>query len=249
MGSSSPSSSGGTSRSVIGRRCWGCAWALLQPLLTATVLTLIFARLAGVATDGVPYPLFVLAGLIPWQFFSHGVSTAATSFVTNQELVRRVYFPRLALPLAAVLSGLIELLVHLPLLVAVLIFYDWVPSVRLLLVWAPLLLGLAATLGVGLILCAANAQYRDVGHALPFALQFALFASPIAYPSSALPGGWRMIYSLNPMVGVVDGLRWSLFGTAIHAPSFAISVASTFVALGMGAVYLRHTERSLADIL
>lgn len=227
----------------------GMAWAILQPLLTATILTLIFSRLSGVDSDGVPYALFVLAGLLPWQFFTGGVGTAAQTFIVNQELVRRVYFPRLALPIAAVLAGAIDLLVSLPLLGAAMLLYGWEPSLRLLLLPLPMALALAATLGVGLLLCAANIRYRDVGYVLPFVLQTALFASPIAYPSSALPDGWRLLYSLNPMVGVVDGLRWCLFGADLLLPAFLISAAMAVTALVAGALYFSRVERSLADLL
>ena len=227
----------------------GVAWALLQPLLTAFILTLLFSRLAHVATEGVPYPLFVLAGLTPWQFFVHGVSTATMGMVNNQDLVRRIYFPRLAIPLSAVLSGAADLVVGLVLVLAALVFYGWAPSINIVFAPAFLLLAVAATLGVGLILCAANVQYRDVGHVTPFGLQIALFASPIAYPSSVLPQAWRLLYGLNPMVGVVDGLRWSLFGSPLDPAALAVSIAAAAATLAIGALYLRRVERVLADVL
>jgi lipopolysaccharide transport system permease protein len=227
----------------------GVAWAILQPLLTAAVLTIVFSRLADVPSDGVPYPLFVLAGLMPWQFFTHGVSAATGGLVWNQDLVRRVYFPRLAIPLANVLSGAPDLLIGLLLVLSALAVYGWTPPLQTLLVPLPLLLGFVTTLGIGLVACAANTQYRDVGHAVPFGLQLALFASPIIYPSSALPPGWRAVYSLNPMVGVVDSLRWCLFDSPLRIEYLLVSVATALIALVGGLVFLRRVERRLADVL
>ena len=227
----------------------GVAWALLQPLLTAAVLTLLFSRLTQAPTNGAPYPLFVIAGLAPWQFFTHGVSTATQSMANNQDLVRRIYFPRIAIPLSAVLSGLFDLLVGLVLLLVVLAFYGQYLSPSLLLAPLFLLLAVVATTGVGLILSAANVRYRDVSYAVPFALQIALFVSPIAYASSALPGGWRLLYSLNPMVGVVDGLRWAVFHAPLDPWSLLVSISAAVAALALGVIYFRATERTVADIL
>jgi lipopolysaccharide transport system permease protein len=227
----------------------GVAWALLQPVLTAAVLTMLFSHMAQVPSDGVPYPLFVIAGLTAWQFFAHGVSTATMSMANNQDLVRRIYFPRLAIPLAAVLSGLIDLLVCLCLVFAALVIYGHPLAPSLFLLPLFLLLAVAATMGVGLILCAANVRYRDIGHATPFVLQIALFLSPIAYSSNALPEHWRLLYSLNPMVGVVDGLRWCFFGAPIDPAGLMVSIGATIGTLAVGALYFRSTERVLADIL
>lgn len=227
----------------------GVAWALLQPLLTVAVFTLIFSRLANVQSEGVAYPLFVLAGLVPWQFFSQGISAATMGMVTNQDLIRRVYFPRVAVPLSGILSGLVDLGIGLLLLTAAFLVYGHALQPSLLLLPFFLLLSVVGTLGVGLILSAANVQYRDVGYAVPFGLQIALFLSPIAYPSSVLPQGWRLLYSLNPMVGVVDGIRWSLFGTPIDPLSLVVSTCSALGVLVLGGFYFRHVERVLADVL
>lgn len=227
----------------------GIAWAVIQPMLTVTIFTILFSRLARLPSDGVPYPLFALAGLVPWGFFSQGVTAATNGMMNNQDLVKRVYFPRLAIPLAAVFAGLADLLIGLLLLVGLILFYGQDIGGNVILLPLFLMLGMAAAIGIGLILSAANVRFRDVGHALPFALQIALLATPIAYPSSVLPEQWRMLYSLNPMVGVVDGVRWSLFGTPIVVESLLISITATAVALIGGAYYFRHNERSLADLL
>jgi lipopolysaccharide transport system permease protein len=227
----------------------GIAWAVLQPMLTVAIFTILFSRLAKLPSDGVPYPLFALAGLVPWSFFSQGVTAATNGMMNNQDLVKRVYFPRLAIPLAAVFSGSADLVIGLVLLVILILFYGQNIGIAILLLPLFLMLGMAAAIGIGLILSAANVRFRDVGHALPFALQIALLATPIAYPSSVLPEKWRLLYSLNPMVGVVDGVRWSLFATSIVPQSLLISIAATFIALIGGAYYFRHNERSLADLL
>lgn len=227
----------------------GIAWAILQPMLTVAIFTILFSRLARLPSDGIPYPLFALAGLVPWGFFNQGVTAATNGMMNNQDLVKRVYFPRLAIPLAAVFSGLADLMIGLLLLVLLILFYGQNIAANVVMLPLFLLLGMAAAIGIGLILSAANVRFRDVGHALPFALQIALLATPIAYPSSVLPEQWRLLYSLNPMVGVVDGVRWSLFGTPIAIESLLVSIAATLIALIGGAFYFRHNERSLADLL
>jgi lipopolysaccharide transport system permease protein len=227
----------------------GIAWAVIQPMLTVGIFTILFSRLAKLPSDGVPYPLFALAGLVPWGFFSQGVTAATSGMTNNQDLVKRVYFPRLAIPLAAIFSGLADLAIGLLLLFGLLLFYGQRIGFGILFLPLFLILGMLAAIGLGLILSAANVRFRDVGHALPFALQIALLATPIAYPSSMLPEQWRLLYSLNPMVGVVDGVRWALFGTPIVPESLYVSIAATAVALIGGAYYFRHNERSLADLL
>jgi len=227
----------------------GIAWAVLQPMLTVTIFTILFSRLAKLPSEGVPYPLFALAGLVPWGFFAQGVTAATNGMMNNQDLVKRVYFPRLAIPLAAVFSGFADLLIGLILLVVLIWFFGQNIGPAIMMLPLFLALGIAAAIGTGLILSAANVRFRDVGHALPFALQIALLASPIAYPSSLLPDQWRPFYGLNPMVGVVDGVRWSLFGTPLMLESLMVSIAATCVALVGGAYYFRHNERSLADLL
>lgn len=228
----------------------GAAWAIIQPFLTMVVFSLFFGRLAQIPSDGIPYPLFTYTALVPWSFFAHSLSSASNSLVDSANLLRKVYFPRLAIPLATVLSGVVDFVVAFGVLLLLLLFYGRTPTLNI--VWLPLLLLLAVTtaLGVGLWLSALNVQYRDVRYTIPFLTQFWLFATPIAYPSSLLSEPWRTLYGINPMVGVVEGFRWALLGTTT-APGPLILV-SALVAVGLlvsGLYYFRRMEKSFADVV
>ena len=228
----------------------GAAWALLQPLLTMLVFSLFLGKLAKVPSDSIPYPLFCLAGLVPWSFFSNGLSQSANSLVSSSNLISKVYFPRLTIPLSAVLSGAVDFTISFVLLIVMMAFYHQAPSLRC--VYLPLffLLAFVTALGVGLWLSALNVEYRDVRYVLPFLTQFWMFATPIAYPSSLLSEPWRSVYGLNPMVGVVEGFRWSLFET-VDAPGKIIvvsSITSVLILIG-GAFYFRRMEKTFADIV
>ena len=228
----------------------GAAWAILQPVATMVVFSLFFGRLAKVPSDGVPYPVFSLAGLVPWTFFSQGLVQAANSLVGSQNLLTKVYFPRLAIPTAAVLAGAVDLTLSLPVLLAVMAFHGILPSARIL--WLPLFLALAfaAAVGAGLWLSALNVQYRDVRYVLPFLVQLWLLATPIAYPSSLLGEPWRTVYGINPMAGVVEGFRWALLGSGgAPLPLLAASAASALVLLASGVFYFRRMERTFADVV
>ncbi len=228
----------------------GASWALLQPLFTMLVFSLFLGRLAKVPSDRMPYPLFCLAGLVPWSFFSNGLSQSANSLVSNSNLITKVYFPRLAIPVSAVLSGAIDFAISFVMLVAIMAFYRQPLSLRI--VYLPLffLLAFVTALGVGLWLSALNVEYRDVRYVLPFLTQFWMFSTPIAYPSSLLDEPWRSIYGLNPMVGVVEGFRWTMFPT-IEASSTMITVSSISAVLILigGAFYFRRMERTFADLV
>jgi lipopolysaccharide transport system permease protein len=227
----------------------GVAWAVLQPLLAMFVFSLFFGRLAGMASDGLPYPVFNLAGLVPWTFFVFGLTEAANSLVGSRQLITKVYFPRLAVPLAPVLAGLVDFAIAFVLLLVVMAWYGIVPGVGVIAIVPLVLLAFVTALGVGLWLAALNVQYRDVRYVLPFLSQLWLFATPIVYPSSLVPMPWRTIYALNPMVGVVDGFRWALLGTAPPGATILVSaVAALAIALG-GAFYFRRMERGFADIV
>lgn len=229
----------------------GVAWAVLQPLATMAIFTLFFGRVARIPSDGVPYSVFCLAGLVPWLFFASGLTNASNSLVLNTHLISKVYFPRLLLPLGRVLAGLPDIMISLMLLAAAMWYHD-IPLRPALLVWLPgfLLLACVTILGVSLFLSALNVRYRDVQHVIPFLVQLWLFATPIVYPSSLLSSSWRTIYGLNPMVGVVDGFRWVLLGTG-EPPSLSVaaSALAAVVILVLGAFFFRRAERSFADLV
>ena len=228
----------------------GASWAIIQPLFTMLIFSLFFGRLAGIASDGVPYPLFSFAALVPWTFFSNGLIQASNSLVNNQNLVKKVYFPRLAVPMAAVMAGLVDLAIAFAVLLAMLAFYGVAPTAKMIWVPALALLALVTALGVGLWFAALNVRYRDVAYVMPFVVQVWLFATPIAYPSSLLPEAWRVAYGLNPMVGVVEGFRWCLLDTATApGPMVAASALAAIVILVGGAYYFRAMERSFADVV
>jgi lipopolysaccharide transport system permease protein len=227
----------------------GAAWALVQPVFTMLVFTLFFGRLAGVPSDGVPYALFSLAGLVPWTFFSNALMQSSNSLVSSASLISKVYFPRLVIPIASSLSGLLDFAISFALLIVLTLVHGPGPTPHVL--WLPALLALAlvTALGVGFWLSALNVQYRDVRHAIPFLTQLWMFATPIAYPSSLLGEPWRTLYGLNPMVGVVEGFRWALLGTSPPGPLFALSAAAALLLLGTGALYFRRMERTFADVV
>ncbi len=228
----------------------GAAWAVIQPLLTMVVFTLFFGRLARIPSDGLPYPIFTYAALVPWTFFAGAVHQASASVVANSGLIRKVYFPRLFVPAAAIFGGLVDFGIAFLVLLGMMAYFGIVPSSAVL--WLPLLVGLAVVtaLGVGLWLAALNVQFRDVRYVVPFLIQLWLLATPIAYPSSLVPERYRGLYGLNPIAGVVEGFRWALLRTDT-APGAMISVSAA-VALVLcvgGVVYFRHAEKTMADLV
>jgi lipopolysaccharide transport system permease protein len=228
----------------------GASWAILQPLLTMLIFSLFFGRLAKVPSDGIPYPLFSFAALVPWTFFVTAVQQSSNSVVGSANLISKVYFPRLAIPVATVLAALVDFAISGVVLLGMLFYYHRMPTTRILFVPFFVVLAFLASLGVGLWLSALNVKYRDIRYVVPFLLQFWMFASPIVYPTNMLPARWRTIYALNPMVGVVDGMRWSVLGTnTAPGPIVAVSAVTTLLfALG-GAMYFRRTENRFADIV
>jgi homopolymeric O-antigen transport system permease protein len=228
----------------------GVCWAIIQPLLTMLVFTIFFGRLGKMPSDGIPYPLFSFAALVPWTFFANGLNQSASSLVSSADLIKKVYFPRLTIPIATVLSGAVDLVLSLAVLVAMIVYYKILPTTHV--VWLPffLLLAVVTSLGVGLWLSALNVEYRDVRYVVPFLTQFWLFATPIAYPSSLLSEPWRTIYGLNPMCGVVEGFRWALLGTnTAPRPIIAVSSLAAVAILVSGAFYFRRMEKSFADVV
>jgi lipopolysaccharide transport system permease protein len=228
----------------------GITWAILQPFFTMVIFSLFFGQLAKVPSDGVPYPIFSFAALIPWMFFANGLNQAANSLVANANLINKVYFPRLTIPIASVLAGLADFIPAFLILIGMMSYFGIYPTATI--VWIPLflLLALITALGVGIALSALNVKYRDVRHTVPFLVQCWLFATPIAYPSSLLPESWRPIYALNPMVGVVEGFRWSLLGTATQpGPMVVVSSLAALSVLVGAAFYFRRLERAFADVI
>ena len=228
----------------------GAAWAIIQPFFTMIVFSLFFGQLAGIPSDGIPYPIFSYAALVPWTFFATGLSSSSNSLVGSANLLKKVYFPRLTIPIATVLSGVIDFVLAFIVLLGMMLFYGIVPTINV--IWLPLLLMLAliTSLGVGLWLSAMNVQFRDVRYTIPFITQFWLFATPIAYPSSLLSEPWRTLYAINPMVGVVEGFRWALLGTdTAPGPIIIVSALAALTLLVSGAYYFRRMEKTFADVV
>jgi lipopolysaccharide transport system permease protein len=228
----------------------GAAWAIIQPFMTMVVFSLFFGRLAGVPSDGLPYPLFSFAALVPWTFFSYSLNQSANSLVGNANLIQKVYFPRLIIPISSVLSGLVDFVLAFGVLLAMMLAYGFWPGLGIFWLVPLLFLTLVTALGPGLWLAALNVEYRDVRYTVPFLTQFWLFATPIAYPSSLLPEPWRTLYGINPMAGVVEGFRWVLLGSP--NPPGLMMIASALVSLAIllgGAYYFRRMEKTFADLI
>jgi homopolymeric O-antigen transport system permease protein len=227
----------------------GAAWAVLQPLLTMMIFSLVFGKLAHIPSEGLPYPVFYYSALLPWMYFATALQNATNTIVENQRVITKVYFPRLALPLASVLAGLVDFGISFLMFVTILLYYRIRPTAAVLWLPAFLLLAVLTALGVGLWLSALNAIYRDVRYVLPFLVQFWMFASPVAYPSSLVPLKWRWLYGVNPMAGVIEGFRWSLAGRG-EPPGriLAASVAVVIVILLGGIAYFQRMETTIADV-
>jgi lipopolysaccharide transport system permease protein len=227
----------------------GAAWAVIQPFFMMVVFTLFFGKLANVSSEGIPYPLFSYAALLPWTLFAEGITRSTNSMVGNAAIMTKVYFPRLILPISSVISPLMDFSIAFVILLGMMLYYGFFPTINV--VWLPafILLALATSLGVGLWLSALNVQYRDFQYTVPFLIQLWLFASPVIYSSSAVPEPYRWIYSLNPMVGVIDGFRWALLGTS---PPSLLTVVSVLVVIALvvsGAYYFKRMEKTFADVV
>lgn len=228
----------------------GAAWAIIQPFFTMVVFSLFFGNLANIPSDGIPYPLFSYAALLPWTFFANGLNASANSLVGGAQLIKKVYFPRLVVPIGSVLAGVVDFALAFVVLIGMMIYFGVLPTVNI--VWLPflLLLALTTSLGVGLWLSAMNVQFRDIRYVVPFLTQIWMYATPIVYPSSLIPESWRPLYGINPMVGVIEGFRWALLGTDT-APG-PILLASTIAAVALlvsGAFYFRRMEKTFADVV
>jgi len=228
----------------------GAAWAILQPVMTMVVFSIFFGRLAKVPSDGVPYPIFAYVALLPWQLFAFSLSESSNSLVASQNLITKVYFPRLVIPISSVLAGLVDFGIAFVILLGMMLYYGIVPTAAMALLPLFLLFAVVTALSVGLWLSALNVKYRDVRYTIPFLTQFWMFATPVAYPSSLVPAKWRALYGLNPMAGVVEGFRWALLGKS-HAPGplLLVSIVAVVVLLFGGLRYFKKTESTFADVV
>lgn len=228
----------------------GAAWAVIQPFFMMVVFSLFFGKLAGIKSDGIPYPIFTFCALLPWQLFAHALTESSNSLVANERLITKVYFPRLVVPMAAVLGGLVDFAVAFVILLAMMFYYGIVPTRAIVTLPAFILLAVLTALAVGLWLSALNVKYRDVRYTINFLIQFWLFATPVAYPSSIVPERWRALYGLNPMAGVVEGFRWALLGTKQPPGAMlAVSISVVIALLIGGLFYFRRMEQEFADVV
>lgn len=228
----------------------GIAWALIRPLLTMIVFTVVFGRLANLPSEGVPYPILVFAALLPWQFFANSLSECSNSLISNSNLISKVYFPRLIVPTSAVVVSFVDFLVSGMILLGLMAWYNFVPSWRILTLPLFILIAVAVALGAGLWLASLNVQYRDFRFIVPFIVQFGLYVSPVGFSSSVVPEKWRLLYSVNPMVGVIDGFRWAILGESqLYLPGFILSMGLVTLVLGSGVWYFRKMERTFADVI
>ncbi|MFM6281478.1 MAG: ABC transporter permease [Dolichospermum sp.] len=229
----------------------GIVWALIRPFLTMVVFTVVFGQLAKLPSEGAPYPILVFSAMLPWQFFSNSLSACSNSLLTNSNLLSKVYFPRLVVPTSAVVVSFVDFMISGMILLALMIWYNFVPSWRILTL--PLFIGIAfaASMGAGLWLASLNVQYRDFRFIVPFIVQFGLYISPVGFSSSIVPEQWRFIYSLNPMVGVIDGFRWAILGgnSQLYLPGFILSLGLVVLLLITGIWYFRKMERTFADVI
>jgi lipopolysaccharide transport system permease protein len=230
----------------------GVLWALIRPFLTMLVLTIIFGQIARLPSDGTaPYPLMVFAGILPWTFFSTGLSEASNSLINNAHLISKVYFPRLIVPTATVVVALVDFLISFSILILMMAWYQYLPGWQILVLPVFVLLAFLASIGPALWITALNVKYRDFRYVIPFIVQFGLYVSPVGFSSSVVPEQWRLLYSLNPMVGVIDGFRWCILGgqSNLYAPSLAMSIGVTAFFFWFGIRRFRAMEKSFADLI
>jgi lipopolysaccharide transport system permease protein len=228
----------------------GAAWAIIQPVMTMVVFSIFFGKLAGVPSDGLPYPLFAFCALLPWQLFVHALTYSSNSLVDNANVLTKVYFPRLILPLGGVIAGLVDFAIAFVVLLGMMVYYGTLPGWSVLAIPLFTIIALAAALSVGLWLSALNVKYRDIRYTLPYLAQLWLFVTPVAYSSSLVPPQWQALYGINPMVGVVEGFRWAMLGKSLPpVPMLIVSVGATAVLLVGGLFYFRRMEKTYADVV
>jgi lipopolysaccharide transport system permease protein len=229
----------------------GIAWSVIRPLLTMIVLTVVFGKLAKFPSGGVPYAILVFAAMLPWQYFSNSFSEASNSLISNSNLLTKVYFPRLIIPSTTIIVSLIDFLISMGIMVLLMIYYQFLPCWHILLLPGFLLLATITSLGAGFLIAALNVQYRDFRYIVPFIVQFGLYISPVGFSSDTISEKWRLLYSLNPMVGVIDGFRWAILGgdTKIYVPGFILSIIVSLIFLYLGLRTFRKMERIFADVV
>ena len=229
----------------------GIAWSVIRPFLTMVVFTIVFGKLAKLPSEGIPYPLLVFTALLPWQFFANSLGEASTSIISNANMLTKVYFPRIVIPATSIIVSLMDLLISFVMLFFLMAWYGFTPGVRAFTLPLFLILACAASFGVSLWLSALNVKYRDFRYVVPFIVQFGLYVSPVGFSSGIVPERWRFLYSLNPMVGVIDGFRWALLSEdmALYWPGITLSTAITTVILVSGFKYFRKTEKIMADVI
>lgn len=229
----------------------GVLWALIRPLLTMIVFTLVFGKLAKLPSDGTPYPIMVFAAMLPWQFFSSALTEAGNSLIVNANMISKVYFPRLVIPTSAVIVSFVDFLISGIILAVLMLWYEYIPDWHILTLPLFILLAFAAAMGSGLWVAALNVKYRDFRYVIPFIVQFGLYLSPVGFSSSIIPENWRLYYSLNPLVGIIDGFRWAVLGgnAQIYWPGFILSTLLVAIMLVSGIYYFRKTEKSFADVI
>ena len=229
----------------------GFAWSLLRPLLTMLVFTFVFSKLAKLPSGGVPYPILIFAALLPWQFFSNAFSEAGNSLISNAPMISKVYFPRLVIPASAVIVSFLDFIISGIILIVLMLWYGFEPGLRILTLPLFILIALSAAMGTGLWVAALNVKYRDFRYIIPFLVQIGLYISPVGFSSSIIPEQWRLLYSINPMVGVIDGFRWAILGgdTQLYLPGFLLSLVIVGITLISGIYYFRKTEKTFADVI
>jgi len=227
----------------------GVTWALLQPFLTMLVFTIVFGKVAKLPSHGVPYPVLVFAALLPWQFFSRALSESSMSLITNTNLISKVYFPRLIVPAGSVVVSLVDFLISFVLLALLMAWYGFFPGARILALFLLVPVAVLAAVGPGLLVSALNVRYRDFRYIIPFVVQLGVYISPVGFSSDVIPAKYRLLYSLNPLVGVIDAFRWAVIGSPVYVPGIVMSAATILLLLVLGIWYFRKTERTFADII
>lgn len=228
----------------------GVAWSVIRPVLTMIVFTVVFGKLAKLPSEGVPYPILVFSAMLPWQFFSNALSESSNSLISNAQMISKIYFPRLAIPASAVIVSFVDFLISFAILIVLMLWYQFFPSWRLTALPLLSLLAFGVAMGAGLWMASLNVKYRDFRYIVPFVVQLGMYISPVGFSSSIVPEKWRLLYSLNPMVGVIDGFRWAILGNGqLYWPGFLLSVLLVIILLTSGLWYFRRTERTFADVI